>query len=324
MTRILMTGDLHLSINPRDEYRFAFMQELKKIAKKLKPKRMIIAGDLTEEKDRHPAILVNRVVDTIRELAEIVPIYMLMGNHDYKEEGHAFFEFIRHIPRVKWIGTPTVLDLNCLMLPHTNDYKKDWADIELDQYEMIVCHQTFNGANVGFGRGLEGIPLEVLPKRSRTFCGDIHVPQTFGKNLIYIGAPYHVDFGDAYESRIISIKEDAAQWESIDTSTFPQKRLIRIDDEANMQNVEFNKGDILKIEVECDDMGGWLPRKEKIKTAFEENGGRVFSISPKLVKKATRKRHVVTEMASDNDVVEQFGKRHDLTPAVVKTGIKLL
>jgi DNA repair exonuclease SbcCD nuclease subunit len=323
---IILTGDLHLSINPRDEYRFTFLESLMEVITDRKPDRLIIAGDLTEEKDRHPAILVNRVVDAIYALAELVPVIMLEGNHDYKEEGHAFFEFIKRIPRVRWINRPTFLKITpeVLLLPHTNDYKKDWASIDLSDYPFIICHQTFNGANVGFGRGLDGIPLEILPKRSRTFAGDIHVPQQFGKNLVYIGAPYHVDFGDNYESRIIWIDDDPNAWESIDTSHLPQKRLIRIDDQTSLQDCDFNAGDLLKIEVEVDDMGGWLPQKDKVRVAFEERGARVFSISPKLIKKAVRRRHVVTDKGSDNEIVEAFGKRHDLTAATIKTGIKLL
>lgn len=323
--RLLITGDLHLSINPRDDYRFAFMKKLRKIAKLNKPEYIIIAGDLTEEKDRHPAILVNRVVDEINEFAQICPVIIDQGNHDYKEEGHAFFEFTRRIPNVRWVSKPLIVHPDILVLPHTMDYKTDWAGLDLADYPVIICHQTFANADIGFGRKLDGIPIEILPKRSRIFCGDIHVPQEFGKNLIYIGAPYHVDFGDNYKARIISVLEDARNWLSVDVSHYPQKRAVHIDDAGQPDPAEFNTGDLLKITVDVADMGGWQPLKDQIKKGYEEQGARVWSISPKLISKATRKRHVVKDAGqSDHELLDTFGKRMDLSPNTMKVGRKLL
>ena len=54
--RRIITGDLHLSHNPRDEYRFGFMKWFAKHCAKTKPDQIVIAGDLTEDKDRHPEI----------------------------------------------------------------------------------------------------------------------------------------------------------------------------------------------------------------------------------------------------------------------------
>jgi predicted phosphodiesterase len=175
----IVTGDLHLSHNPRDSYRFDFMTWLEKYARKRKPDQIVIAGDLTEEKDRHPAELVNKVVAHVHALAQICPVVALEGNHDYKDEGHAFFAFLSRIPNTRWISKPTVIG-DVLFLPHTNNYKRDWADIDLGAYDTRVCHQTFTGASVGFGRALDGIPLDVLPRNGVTLCGDIHVPQTRG------------------------------------------------------------------------------------------------------------------------------------------------
>lgn len=318
--RTLITGDLHLSHNPRDEYRFEFMRWFAELARQRKPDRIIIAGDLTEEKDRHPAILVNKVVDHVSSLAKICDVVCVEGNHDYKEEGHAFFKFLSRIPNTRWISKPTALG-EWLLLPHTNDYKRDWGNIELRNYKQIVCHQTFNGASVGFGRKLEGIPLKVLPRNSTTFCGDIHVPQEMA-GLVYIGAPYHVDFGDNFESRVIEC--NGINWVSVDTSRLSQKRLIKLDDVADMNKQCYNTGDLVEIKINVDDMGGWQPLKKQVQEFAEQKGLRVWAIKPMLTHKAVRRQHKVTDTQTDQEVLEHFAKRHGLTDNVLKVGVKLL
>lgn len=325
MGRFLLTGDLHLSDNPRDSYRFNLLQVIKTTCRKTKPDALIIAGDLTEEKDRHPARLVNRIVDELKELAEIVPVVIDQGNHDYKEEEHPFFAFVRHLRRVQWISKPTEYAKGMLILPHSHDPARDWENIDLANYPMIICHQTFNGAQVGFGRGLEGVDPDILPKKSTTFCGDIHVPQEFGKKLVYIGAPYHVDFGDDYKARMIWVQDNPRNWVSVDTSQYPQKRAIHMhENNDDPEQIFFNDGDLLKITCDVDTLEGWDSIAKALRKRLETKGARIWSISPKMIRKAVRRRHRVADQASDLDTLDAFGRRHDLSPEILKTGRNLL
>lgn len=328
MTRLLITADLHLSVNARDEYRFKFLQRLKKTCKKLEPDHLVIVGDLTEEKDKHPAILVNRIVDELRELAEIVPIVISQGNHDYKEEGQAFFEFVKHIPRISWVLQPQMMNWTpkTLILPHTNNYAKDWKWFMRNGWDcdLILAHQTFDGAEGGFSK-LEGIPVDTM-QDTMTICGDIHVPQELTRKLIYVGAPYHVDFGDHYQSRMIWIDSNAKNWTSLDTSAWPQKRQIGlfIEDDYDLHKVHFNKGDTVQIRVAVDDMGSWQSIRANIQREAEARGMSVWSIVPKLTQRRQRRQHSVKDQGSDREILESYGKRVGLNDARIKMGAKLL
>jgi predicted phosphodiesterase len=317
--RSLVTGDLHLSHNPRDAYRFEFMKWFASLARDRKPDQIIIAGDLTEEKDRHPAKLVNQVVECVHALAKIAPVVVVEGNHDYKDEGHAFFRFLSRVPNTRWVWKPSVVG-DILCLPHTNDYQRDWASLDLAAYANIVCHQTFNGADVGFGRSLEGIPPDVLPRKSTVLCGDIHVPSDVGRP-IYIGAPYHVDFGDDFKARII--EHTGSTWRSIDTSTLPQKRALNVSaDDAKLGKA--NKGDLVSITVEVDTMEGWAATRERIEAEAERRKLQVWTIKPKVMKHAVRRQHKVADAKSDLDILGAFGKRHGLSTGIMRRGEKLL
>ena len=315
----IVTGDLHLSHNPRDDYRFAFMKWLTRECLIRKPDQIIIAGDLTEEKDRHPAELVNKVVRHVHALAQIAPVVLVEGNHDYKDEGHAFFAFLSRIDNTRWISKPTVVG-DMLCLPHTNNYNRDWADIDLAAYATIVCHQTFNGANVGFGRALDGLPIDILPRKSTVLCGDIHVPSDVGRP-IYIGAPYHVDFGDDFKSRIL--EQANGKWKSVDTSTLPQKRAVSLSASGDGWP-RCNQGDLVSITVELETMEGWNTVHGQIEGEAMSRKLRVWAIKPKLMKKAVRRQHKVADAKTDMQILHAFGRRHGLASGIVKRGEKLL
>src|SRR6266567_2832077 len=103
----LVTADLHLSSNPRDAYRHERMWEIRKILKKYEVDRLLILGDLTEQKDHHSAELVNEVVNHMILFSECCPVTILRGNHDYVSSECPFFVFLKHIKRIQWINNPT-------------------------------------------------------------------------------------------------------------------------------------------------------------------------------------------------------------------------
>lgn len=318
----LVVGDIHLSANPRDEYRHEFQKWLRKTAKTIKPDRIVLLGDLTEEKDRHPAVLVNRVVDHVYKLAQIAPVVCLAGNHDYKEEGRAFFKFLARIPNTVWIGEPTRVG-ECLFLPHTPNYKRDWNGLNFQGVSCFYLHATFDRADLGNGiETRDGIPRKIIPRQALALCGDVHVPQET-KPIVYVGAPYTVDFGDKYKSSIIL--RTGQRYDRIDTSHLGQKRSITLTTgDVDLRNQFFNEGDIVQITIDVDDMGGWLPLRDGIKADAEKRGLKVWSIKPKLIARATRRNHEVKDKGSDLELLGTFSKRHGLSPATLRTGEKLL
>ena len=58
---ILVIGDLHLTDQPKDAYRFGIFKWIKKQIEKHQPEYTVILGDLTDKKDKHSAGLVNRI-----------------------------------------------------------------------------------------------------------------------------------------------------------------------------------------------------------------------------------------------------------------------
>lgn len=338
VSKILAIADLHLTDpqNKVDLHRHEFISALPGILARRKPDALVILGDLTEEKDRHSANLVNMVVQELSEIAAEVPVAVLMGNHDYLNEGHPFFAFIDRIPNIEWIGkVSSASDLKsqklrsvfdrCLFLPHTRNYKEDWADqinhIGFDDYRIIFAHNTFNGAEVGWGRKLDGIPLDIFPKKARIVAGDIHVPQTLGP-VTYVGAPYHVNFGDDYKPRMLSITGDLV---SVGCWAWPQKRLLEIADISELPS-KVNEGDIYKVRVAIGTMTDWASIHGSVREWAAERGVMLFRCEPVMTHRVVNKRVKVeaSEAPNDEKLVRQYAKRHTLEEKTLAVGLELL
>ena len=93
--RRLVTGDVHISQNPRDAYRLVFLEKtLPDLIDRHKVEQLLVLGDLTQAKEKHPASLVNSVVGAFHQLSKQCEIVLLQGNHDYQSVGSPFFEFL--------------------------------------------------------------------------------------------------------------------------------------------------------------------------------------------------------------------------------------
>lgn len=330
MNTTLITSDLHFSDKSRDSYRWSFVDWFSKLIKSEKPKTVLVLGDLTEEKDNHSAELVNEVSHAIWSWADLCDeLIMLRGNHDGVNVDLPFFSFLSQHPRVRWITKPIQLQ-GRLFLPHTRNYKKDWSGLPSDS-EMIFTHNTFEGADAGNGVRLSGIPVKALPKsKSRTaVSGDIHKPQSVGtssSNVVYVGSPYAVDFGDVTESRVLSIDKRC----KIGTHPYtgPQKRLFIVDlSEQNFESLKVLEGDVVKVRVS-------MSRKE-----YAESGSKtirrierwaiasnvnlhgvqvVFDGDNRAVAVAPERRQ-----SSDSKVVSSFARKKRAMN-MVKTGLRIV
>src|ERR1035437_1458498 len=140
---VLITADLHVSDNPRDDYRWAWLKKLPTLLRKEKIELLIILGDLCESKDNHSAELVNALVDHLYALAAVCPVIVLQGNHDYlSSPDNPYFRFLQRIEGISWIGRPIpIRDLKnvpatvsrslgrAIFAPYSPNYERDWADI---------------------------------------------------------------------------------------------------------------------------------------------------------------------------------------------------
>lgn len=209
---MLIVSDLHLDDTSNTGYRFKIFPFLSQKIKENNIENLIILGDILDKKDKHSSYLVNLICQELTSLLELnIKIYVLKGNHDYVDPEEPFLGFLNYIPDIVFISRPIVLSIknkHVLFLPHTTQPEIAWQAVNFNyKYDMIFMHQDFVGAKVhefySMDKGLtEKHPI--FSQKTSIYSGHIHIPQyLFDNRVMYIGSPYHINFGDTYSGRIV-------------------------------------------------------------------------------------------------------------------------
>lgn len=327
---LILCSDLHLTARPSDEYRWAFFPWLAKELVAERAETLAILGDLVDQKDYHPAELVNRIVKEINQLRAFVPrIVILMGNHDFLKSGNMFFEFLNFLPGVEVITKPTedMLDdqVAALWLPYTRTPAKDWRNWDFSHYGMVFLHQTIKGAIASNGQRMDGEPLVEL-NAGKVFSGDIHVPQKIG-SVEYVGSPYHVHFGDSFKPRCIAIDRDHRQFDL----HFPciSRTTVDVAGVEGLRAVDARPGDQIKVRVHLSeaDKHQWRETRRAI-IAYAADQQLALSAVELIVKRSRRRVGAVqTEQrkAVDfRDTLYNFVDRDALGGDLLDVGLEIL
>jgi DNA repair exonuclease SbcCD nuclease subunit len=316
---VLITTDLHLTARERDEYRWdLFPWLLNQMGSSHQD--LAILGDITDQKDGHSSVLVNRVVSNLVMLTEKGKrVFVVKGNHDYVDPDLPFFLFLRHLYGVRFFSNPWVTDTEVgpvLFLPHDRNPVKAWESIAVDKEDIIMCHQTFDGALAHGGHAMQSsVGPRYFSKRGSealVLSGDIHKPQEIG-DVTYVGTPYPVSFAESHQPRVLSLTAVGDELEI--GELFPpsiRKMNLTIDSAADIPVLK--SGDQLKIKlaVHKEDLGDWDVRREaiieKCKIAdarirslelIDQGGKTIHQAAPKQGKTSARPEDVLSSFCSE-------------------------
>lgn len=337
--RILITTDLHINMKADDEYRWAFLGALPALIDEHDVTHLLVLGDLTHDKDKHPSVLVNRLVGVLTDIAEHVEeMWILKGNHDYVDPANPFFQFLNHFHSdIHFIVDPyegparVFYPEKVLMLPHTRTPAKDWKKFK--PVKWCFMHQTVTGAVASNGAEMIG---EKIPRKifdcENILSGDIHVPQTI-KGVTYVGTPYHVHFGDAFHPRLMLIDVEEDVIEEIPYDVAPRKISLKLSSPDQLEEVDFiRSGDFVKVQVQMprSDFPLWKKISDKLRAQLMELGARERGIEVKelkrvrLVKNDKGVVHDRFKSIDDYKAIELFAKREKVTGELLDFGRQFL
>lgn len=332
--RILISADWHFSDNLRDAYRFsAISQTVPKLIKKHKVDLLLYLGDICESKDEHRAELVNKTVDIFSDIAQLCPVVIVQGNHDWASTPNdPFFGFLGLLENITWVSRPTPLDeavgrstgLEAILLPHSADYKRDWGAIDFKQYDWAFCHQAFAGALAESGFKLPGgVPLDFFPEHLRLVSGDIHRPQVV-ENLTYVGSPYPIDFGDDFEPRMLLLADGALKSLPCDG---PAKVLLDVKSLKDLERAELLDGDVVKVRfnLPAEEMSAWPETLAKIRAWGDQHKLASLLVQPAV---SGGKGSMVfakrVEKRSDDELLRAYASARGVGTDVLKAGLKFI
>lgn len=190
---------------------------------------LIIAGDLFDSRTVLPLSVIDvvcRAFDVAAERFHPDMVHVVVGNHD------------------SWLRSPTVNSLRMLsglatvhetptiwgdfaFVPWTDDAEEQRRMIEAlskrKEARYLVTHALLKGVT----GGPKGMPQAYLKPRSwsRIMLGDVHDPREIDSQgrIQYIGAPMHLEYGDAYGKRGFKVLDtETADVEFVENTRSPK------------------------------------------------------------------------------------------------------
>lgn len=236
---VLVIGDPHFKIsNVRDTD--GMVESIVKICIERAPDLIVVLGDIL---DRHENVHISpltRAVNFLELLMRIAPTYVLIGNHDLKNNRQFLSDEHPFNALKYWGDNMTVVDTTIssdfkgyklTFVPYVPPGRFIEALDQCDGWESSTCifaHQEFKGAKMGAILSTEG---DYWPLTNPyVVSGHIHDYQELQTNILYVGTPLQHAFGDKHDKTISFFKFFQSQklyHERIDLG-LPKKHIVRI------------------------------------------------------------------------------------------------
>lgn len=309
----LIISDLHLEDTPLTEYRWGVFDFLEEVVNTEKIDSIYILGDLTEKKDNHSSKLVNRIVDNLLRFKQ--DIIILKGNHDYFDM--PFFKFLSYMDNIHFISVPTSFENGEVFIPYSKE-------LDLTPYKNIkylFLHHEFMGAklhnNYTLDRG-----LEPLTAKYKIYSGHIHQKQKIG-DVIYVGAPYPIYFGDNdYQGGIFIINNGDYKFIPYNTIARWGITVSSLDD---LKKINLKPKDQIKLRLKLDRHELHLFDKlvGEIRVFLKKLDVSLVSSTLEPIKNTERQKYECTKKETTTEIIDRFSKAEKLPENYIVRGKEL-
>lgn len=207
--KIYLISDLHFGVranslewiqNQLDFFYKIYIPYLKETKKE--GDILFILGDWFDNRQLLDINVMNKSIDLVFDLADIIPVYMLTGNHDiYKKHDtdvNSLAAF-RFIPNVKIYEQPVVITngkTKILILPWIGNPEREEMFGKANPCDFIFAHADIMGLKYDNGRQIvKGAKLRGIRGVKKVISGHVHKRQEL-KDSLYLGSPYSTKRSD--------------------------------------------------------------------------------------------------------------------------------
>ena len=222
--RVWMISDTHLGVRSNSRewmesiegYFYEFLIPL--IKKNYKPGDILIhCGDIFESRQSINLYVLNKALEIFEKLSEILPVHMIVGNHDifmkYSNEVNSLkiFTKFKNI-RVYETATEAMIgNTPVLFMPWCDTHEQEAEVMAQHSGDILFCHTDVRGFSFNNIQKIEGgNDIESFEKFKRVYSGHIHFAQKF-KNVRMLGCPYQLtrsDIGNPKNVWLLDLETD--------------------------------------------------------------------------------------------------------------------
>ena len=210
---------------------------------------LFILGDWFDNRQLLDIYVMNTSIDIVLELADILPVYFLTGNHDiykkYDTDVNSIIAF-KYIPNVHVYEKPVIITNKTnkiLVLPWVGNKDLEETYLRANKFDYVFAHADIGGFQYDNGREIKtAIAADFLSFKNikRMFSGHIHKRQELDR-FIYIGSPFHTkrsDIGNKKGYYVFNSNENTYQFFNNDFSPVFQRITLEYLLEQTLDNVE--------------------------------------------------------------------------------------
>jgi DNA repair exonuclease SbcCD nuclease subunit len=301
---------------------------------------LIHMGDLFDNRNAVPIIVQNKVEELLLEISNILPIHLIVGNHDLYNKGDTSVnlpKLFRHINNINVYEKTHILDKDGkkLVLMPWVEYKKDMIkEIDNNPGDYLFCHSDLNGCRMHLNsiahRNKDKIDVDNFSKYKRVFSGHIHIRQV-QKNFEFIGAPYQMDRNDYNDKKGITILDlDTGDTKFIENKLSPTFKKFKVENDGDLLLLEHLNTDKHFVDIEINN-SVLIGKRKNRKILEEQLGKKNFSsveyINDIIKKKREEEKVNLKEIeigSGGNDItdmIKEFTSEQDYENTKIKKGV---
>jgi DNA repair exonuclease SbcCD nuclease subunit len=244
---------------------------------------IVLAGDVLDSHERVNVQLLNRAYSLIRNLRQIAPVFILVGNHDYINNkqfltDQHWMNGMKEWKNVTIVDTP-VKHNTFVMVPYVPNGRLEEALSQIPNWKdasVVIAHQEIKGCKMGAITSLDGD--EWKPEYPMLISGHVHDRQQHQPNVLYPGSVINHSF--SHDNQGVSVftvdTTGTVHEEQIDIG-LEKKSVIYVNIEEIRNGMDAKENQKLSISAPYQDIAEFRKSK-RYKTLKEQNVKVVFRV----------------------------------------------
>jgi len=221
--KVFMITDTHFGIYLNNLDKWLNMMEntiynflIPQLKKNVKDGDILIhLGDLFDNRTAIPINISNKVEKILKDISDIIPIHIMVGNHDLFNKGSNEVNSVRLFSymnkNISVYENPSKIKLqnkDLILIPWVEKRTDLIKCIENNPGDYLFCHSDLNGCKMHLNsvahRNGDKIDVDEFNKYKEVFSGHVHIKQT-NKNFRFIGSLWQMDRNDTGDQKGITI-----------------------------------------------------------------------------------------------------------------------
>ena len=175
---------------------------------------MVHCGDLYDNRTSIPIIASYKAERILTEISKILPVHLIVGNHDLWNKGTndvnsvRLFNFVENIHVYTETSSIDLFGNKLVLMPWVEKRLDMIKEIKNNPGDYLFCHSDLNGCRMHLNsvahRNPDKIDVVEFSGYKHVFSGHIHIRQS-NENFTFIGSPYQMDRNDMGDQKGITI-----------------------------------------------------------------------------------------------------------------------